>query len=201
MQIPLALPPFSSVNDAVMRRALPVFVGIIALALPLSAQDHSGVDTITREDLDHTGAVDAGSALSLARPDLFSRSDSAALVHGLPVLTLLDGRRFPVTELGRMGMTTLDVVPVGFLRAVEVQKAGSLRHGADTTTGVVNLVTNRIYTGGEVGVFYGKSTGKYGREEFSTYLVGGVGNEKFNITAGVSYTEVDEKIPRRRFRD
>ena len=149
------------------------------------------------EELRITGEVETGPALTLYRPDLFSRVDGSVLIHGLPVLTLLDGRRFLIgSELGRMGMTPLDLVPVAFLSAVEVQKTGpSLMHGADSPGGVVYLRLNRNYTGGEVGVFYGKSSGKYGREDMEAYIIGGVGNDKFHITAGAAYQESSGRVP------
>jgi len=43
--------------------------------------------------------------------------------------------------------------------------------------------------GGEFGVFYGKSDGKYGTDLFQSYIIGGVGNDKFNISAGAMYEE------------
>ncbi len=142
-------------------------------------------DALVRGDLEETGAVEIGSALSLARPDLFSRVDSTALIRGLPVLTLLDGRRFPIsTELGRMGMTPFEFLPVAFLSAVHVQKGGnSLRHGSDGAGGTVDLRLNRLQTAGEVGFFYGRSDGKYGREDYSAHIIGSVGTDRFNITA------------------
>ena len=172
-----------------IRRALPVILGLLAACSPLLAQ--TSPESITRAELDAVGAVETTPALSLARPDLFSGVDSATLIYELPVLTLLDGRRFPLSsELGRMGMTPFDIFPVAFLSAVEVQKAApSLRYGSDTAGGVVNLRTNRIYTGGEVGFFYGRSDGKYGREDYSAHIIGGVGNDKFNVTFGAAYHE------------
>ena len=63
-------------------------------------------------------------------------------------------------------------------------------YGTDRPGGIVNLQLRRnYYSGGEVGVFYGKSGGKYGREDFQTYIIGGIGNEKFQITAGAVYQE------------
>lgn len=157
------------------------------------------METITREDLEKTGEVETGPALTLERPDLFSSVDSTALIHGLPVLTLLDGRRFPASDLGRMGMTPFDLVPVAFLTAVDVQTVGvAPRFGTDGPGGVVNLRTRTFDYGGEVGFMYGRSTGKYGREDYSTYIIGGVGNEKFNITAGAYYHESTWRAPRRR---
>jgi outer membrane receptor protein involved in Fe transport len=179
-------------------RALPVILAFVALCLPVDAE--ASGEWITRSELDQTGSVEASLALSLGRPDLFYGTDSATLVHGLPVLTVLDGRRFPIsTELGRMGMTPFDVFPVAFLRAVEVQKtAPSLRYGSDTAGGVLNLRTNRIYTGGEVGLFYGRSDGKYGREDFSAHIIGGIGTDKFNITVGAAYHDSSVRVDRRR---
>lgn len=172
-----------------VKRALSVVFGIVALCLPVAAQD---VDSYSANQLRITGEPDAGPALSLYRPDVFSSIDGTTLIHGLPVLTLLDGRRFPISgELGRMGMAPLDVMPLAFLTAVNMQKHhASTSAGSDATSGVVDLRLNRNYgTFGEVGVFYGKAGGKYGREDFQSYIVGGVGNEHIQITAGASYEE------------
>ena len=56
--------------------------------------------------------------------------------------------------------------------------------------------TDRIHASGEVGFLYGKSSGKYGREDFQTYIIGTVGNEKFSITAGVLHQESSGRLPR-----
>ena len=161
------------------------------------------LETISRDQLAKTGAVNVGPALSLARPDLFHGADSTSLVRGLPVLTLIDGRPFASsTELKWMGLSALDVLPVAYLKAVDVHKVGaSPRFGTEGPGGVVNLRTNPIYTGGEMGVFYGRSTGKYGREDYSAYVVGGIGTDKFNITVGASYHESTARFPRRRSGD
>lgn len=179
------------------KRTFAVALGLLALCLPLAAQDTA---FISPEQLRATGELETSSALTLNRPDLFTTVDGSVLIHGLPVLTLLDGRRFPINnELGRMGMSALDLVPVAFLRGVEVQKVhASPAAGSEGTGGVVNLQLRRDYvTGGEVGVFYGKSSGKYGREDFQTYVVGTVANDKISITAGAAYTESSGHIPRR----
>ena len=44
--------------------------------------------------------------------------------------------------------------------------------------------------GGEIGFLYGKSTGSgFGREDFTGYVIGTVGNDKFSITAGYAHQE------------
>ena len=57
---------------------------------------------------------------------------------------------------------------------------------------------NKIRWGGEVGFLYGKSTGKYGREDFAGYIMGTVGNEKFSINVGYLRQETTFNVPRRR---
>jgi outer membrane receptor protein involved in Fe transport len=175
-----------------IKRALAAVLGFLSLCLPLAAQD----ETITLEQLRQTGALDVPSALALYQPNIFSTVDGSILIHGLPVLTLLDGRRFPISsELGRMGMTPLDLFPVAFLSTVNVQKVNaSPIYGTDSSGGVVNLRLNRDYSGGEVGLFYGR--GKHGREDKEAYILSGVGDEKFQITVGAAYEESSGRVLR-----
>jgi outer membrane receptor protein involved in Fe transport len=168
-----------------VKRALLVVVGLLGFCLPLAAQD----ETITRGDLEETGALDVPRALALYQPNIFSTLDGSILLHGLPALTLLDGRRFPISgELGRTAISPLAIFPLAFLNAVDVQKVGSSPlYGTDAPGGVVNYRLNRYYSGGEIGLFYGR--GEHGREEKQAYMIGGVGDDKFQITAGAAYQE------------
>ena len=184
-----------------MRRAFSAVLGFLGLCLPLAAQqtnlpDQTDDETITLEQLQITGAVDAASALALYQPDTFSASGNSVLIYGFQTLTLLDGRRFSISgPLGRL--TPVDLFPVAFLKAVDVQKINaSPMYGTDSPGGVVNLRLNRDFSGGEFGVFYGKSSGKFGREDKQAYILGGVGNEKFQMTAGAVYEESSGKVPR-----
>jgi outer membrane receptor protein involved in Fe transport len=175
-----------------MKRAFAAVVVLVGVCLSANAEVISG------ERLRNSGAPDTATALSLHRPDVFSTVDGSVLIHSLPALALLDGRRLPVSDLGRMGWPTLDVVPLGFVNRVDVQKIGSSpRFGSDAPGGVVNLITKRYHTGGEVGMFYGRSGGKHGREDFSAYITGGIGNEYFNLTVGVAYHESEVRVPGR----
>jgi outer membrane receptor protein involved in Fe transport len=117
--------------------------------------------------------------------------DGAVLIHELPVLTLLDGRRFPISNsLGRMGMTPLSFFPVALVESVDAQKvSASPRYGSDAVGGLLNLRLNRVQTGGEVGVFYGKSGGKYSSEDFETHIIGTLATDRVQITAGAAYQE------------
>ncbi|MBA2623762.1 MAG: TonB-dependent receptor plug domain-containing protein [Chthoniobacterales bacterium] len=185
----------SDVTFLMINRAFLAVMGVLSLCLSVTAQTISpqlvAFEAIAPEQLRLTGAVEAAPALALYRPDVFSTAHGSVLIHGLPALSLLDGRRFPISsEVSRMGMTPLDLLPTAFLSAVEVQKIGaSPVYGSDAPGGAVNLRLNRIQTGGEVGFFYGRSEGKYGREDTQAYIIGGVGNEKFQITAGAAFQE------------
>lgn len=55
---------------------------------------------------------------------------------------------------------------------------------------------DKIQFGGEMGFLYGKSSGKYGREDFSSYIIGTIGNDKFSITAGFLHQESSGRYPR-----
>ena len=188
-------------NSLMIRRAFPAVLGLLGFCLPLAAQEtnrpeQTDDETITLEQLQSTGAVDIAPALALYQPDSFSVSGNSVLIHGFPALTLLDGRRFSISgPLGRL--TPLDFFPVAFLRAVDVQKINSSPiYGTDSPGGVVNLQLRRDFSGGEFGVFYGKSSGKFGREDKQAYILGNVGNEKFQITAGAAYEESSGRVPR-----
>ena len=69
----------------------------------------------------------------------------------------------------------------------------------DSVDRVIDLQSpSRIRFGGEVGFLYGKSTGKYGREDFAGYIIGTVVNEKFSINVGYYRQETEFSVPRRR---
>ncbi len=169
-------------------RVLPVLLALLGLGTPLYAQ--SPVDVFTADQLRLTGEVSTAPALAFYRPDILSIVDGALLIHSLPVLTLLDGRRFPLSgDLTARGLNPLQTVPVAFLSAVRVDKNVSPAYGSGGPGGVVNLELNRSYSGGEAGVFYGASGGKYGREDFQSYIRGGVGNGSFQISGGAAYSQ------------
>jgi hypothetical protein len=57
-------------------------------------------------------------------------------------------------------------------------------------------VQSRYHVSGEMGAAYGVSTGKYGAESETGYIVGTVGNDKVQITAGASYENTTFHVPR-----
>ena len=69
----------------------------------------------------------------------------------------------------------------------------------DSLDRIIELdAAKKIRFGGEAGIFYGKSTGKYGREDFIRYISGTIGNEYFSINVGYLRQETTFDISRRR---
>ncbi len=173
-----------------IRRAAPAVFGLLGLCLPLAAQQAvpSG-----------EAGAETGPAVTLYQPDIFSTVDSSVLIHSLPVPTIWEGGRLPVSLApGPMSMASLGFLPVAFMTAVQVPRSNAYPvSGKDGPMGVVDSRLSGVYVGGEVGVFYGSSSGKFGGNDFQTYIEGTVGNDKLQITAGAAYEQSNVRIPRR----
>ena len=179
-----------------IKRAVLVGLAFLALCIPLSAQQTN-----------RTGEFDTAASLALYRPEIFSTVDSSVLIHDLPVLTLLDGQRLPVSsEMGRMGTAPLDLPSLAYVSAANVRKVNAASaHRTDgkdfgtdgkDSSAEVSSPLNPVYYGGEVGVLYGRSSGKFGGDVLQTYILGEVGNEKVHITVGAAYEESSGRLPR-----
>jgi hypothetical protein len=185
-------------NSLMLKRALAGVLGFLSLCLSLAAQQTQD-KTIALEQSRNSSALDAASALTLSQSDIFGTVDSSILIHGLPVPILTDGRHFPVSgELARMGMMPVDLFPIAFLSAVEMPMASnSPTRRTDSPGELETLRLNRdLYSSGEMGFSYGTTIGKFGYETKQGYIMGTVGNDKFQITAGASYQESSFRIPR-----
>ena len=146
-------------------------------------------------------------ALGQQPTELFTTVDSAALVHQLPMQEFLDGRLPGSTPLGRMGTAPVANFPMGLVSAAPRQKAstGSAsvkdpKDGKDyaSAEALAAEKASLAFTGGEVGFMYGHSSGKFGGDEFTSYIMGGVGNDKMQINVGASYQEFNGHFSRSR---
>jgi len=113
-----------------------------------------------------------------------------------PSLSLADQDRFFFsTSFGAMQATS-NFLPT-FSPVGPRSVAPAMLDSKDSPDNVMEFKsTDRVRAGGEVGFLYGKSTGKYGREDFQTYIIGTVGNDKFSITAGYLHQESSGQVPR-----
>jgi hypothetical protein len=147
-------------------------------------------------------AFDPSFTLGLYRPGIIGAAAGSALLPVRPGLTLLDGDDL----LPEIGLAPLDLFPVASsdvaaeqkVNATTVHRSTRKNSGTDGKDSPVEIVSppwNRIYYGGEVGVFYGRWNGKYGGDIVETYFRGDVGNEKFHIGVGAAYGELNSNLP------
>jgi hypothetical protein len=156
-----------------IKGAIPAALGFFALCLPLGAQQLSGPERLLL----------GGTALD------YAQSPWVSLENRDPFLFS--------TAFGSMR-------PVeNYLPAFDPSEKLSYAapRTADSKNPVDNIVEltapSRFYYGGELGFLYGKSTGKYGREDFSSYILGTIGTEHFQLTAGFLHQETTFNFPRR----
>jgi hypothetical protein len=183
---------FLALNSLMTKRALWGVVALLAVSFSALGQQVTGA-----------GAFDP--VFAFYRPDFFTTVDSAALVRQLPMTEFLDGRLPGSTPLGRMGTAPVANFPMALVSAEPRQKgkAGSAsvtdpKDGKDysSTEAMAVEKASLAWTGGEIGFMYGHSSGKFGGDEFSSYITGGVGNEHMQINVGASYEEFNGRIPR-----
>jgi len=129
--------------------------------------------------------VDTSSTLALDQSDFFKRVDSYALIQALPLP--IQSNLFPAESLSLGEMKEVTASP---------RRRSAARDPKDfvdnkDVSGRALVPSHPFYYGGEVGVFYGHATGKFGGDAFGGYAIGTVGNDKLQITAGSSYEEFD----------
>jgi len=185
-----------------IKSALILGLGFFGFCLPLAAQQTSHIErskaqTTALRQL-RPSALDTPARLTLSRPQVLSGIRDSALSDDLLMLSFLDEQRLPVLgELGSIGMAPLDSFQDDLPSAADVEQAiAAPLDGKDSPSEIVSSPLSPIYYSGELGVFYGRSSGKFGREIMQTYFLGEVGNEKFHIMVGAAYEESNGRLPR-----
>jgi hypothetical protein len=200
---------YLDVNYAMVKRALCVAVGLLAALLPAVAQQPHR--SSIREPSRSNSVLSAPLSLSLYRPKILGAAESSLLLHNGSVPLWLDGPELSNGIVGpsygfasswvQLGFTPADFLPAAFLGGVQPAQRPSAGRvhttdgkdlgadGKDSPDEMLSSPANPIYCGGEVGFLYGRWSGKGGGDMWETYVVGTVGNDKFQITAGASYDE------------
>jgi hypothetical protein len=178
----------SALNSPMFKRAFGV-AGFLALCFPLAAQQ----------------PFDSASTFIFYRPEIVTSVDSSDLLRELPMAKFLDGRLPGSTALGRMGTAPVANFPMALVNAEPRKKGNSVsgpvrdpKDGKDYSSTELLAVekASLAWTGGEIGFMYGHSSGKFGGDEFTSYITGGVGNEHLQINVGASYQEFNGRLPR-----
>ncbi|MEY2565193.1 MAG: hypothetical protein QOH88_3386 [Verrucomicrobiota bacterium] len=161
------------------QRALFAVAGFLGICLSVSAQQPQSPEQIQSE------------GLALNRP-----------YPNLQPLSLADREFFFFsTAFGEMRPTT-DFLPpfnpIGtqnYYSPISPSRRNALNNSVENSSVEMRQAADPIRFGGEMGVLYGRSSGKYGREDFQTYIIGTVGTEKFSITAGFLHQESNGRGP------
>jgi hypothetical protein len=155
------------------KRALSAVAGFLALCVSLSAQPTQSPEQFLFD----------GSTLN--RPFL-----------GLAPLSLADQERVSFMSAFTW-QTPLDFLPPFSPpepQSAEVSTTSERRNSVDRSLEM--RAPDRVYFSGQMGFLYGTSSGKYGREDFQSYIFGTVGTDKFSITAGILHQESSGHVPR-----
>ena len=187
-----------------IKRALVIALGFLGFCLPLTAQQASRVKRSKAEtepplgQLRRPSALDTPARLTLSRPESFSAMHDSVLADDLMMLTLSVGQRLSASsELGPVGMPPLDYFQGDLPSAAQVEQPNAAPvDGKDSPSEIVGSPLSPFYYSGEIGVFYGRSSGKFGREIMQTYFLGEVGNDKFFIRVGAAHEESNGRVPR-----
>jgi hypothetical protein len=172
-----------------MKRAILAGIGFIGACVSVSAQQ----------------PFDSASTFMFYRPEIFTSVDSSDLVRELPMTQFLDGRLPGSTALGRMGTASVANFPMALASTEPRHKGNSAsgpvrdpKDGKDYSSAESLAVekASLVWTGGEIGFYYGHSTGKFGADEIGSYITGGVGNEHMQINVGAAYQEFNGRLPR-----
>ncbi len=178
------------------KSALVLAAGFIGVVYSSSAQDECHPEVIAPS---FAALSQPGSSLR-ANPDSAIRSRNIILVNAydnLPSLTLADrGLFFFPRTFGWIEAEQPDLLPA-FSAQQSFRVASRSEPSRNVGDKALDLIPRFDYAGGEVGVFYGKSTGKFDREVKQGYILGEVIDGNTHITVGASYQESNGHLPRR----
>jgi hypothetical protein len=176
-----------------MRRSLAVAVGFFAVCFPVAAQQANS-----------PRVTDPAFELRLYQPKTFSANASSLLFHKGPVRAWSDGGQLASeTALVEIGMGPLDLPPLTYFspngfgpastskgRAASDSRPENFgKDGKDWPDEIMVPPPDPIYYGGEIGFLYGHSIGKGSGDMMESYILGQVGNDHFQITAGAEYEQ------------
>ena len=181
-------------NSHMIGRVLSIAAGLLGICFAVAAQQANSSGPTQSEH---------AAALSLYQPKILSVKNSSLLFRKGPVRAWSDGGQLvSETALAEIGMVSLDLFPVAYLppnasgaatakkgSATSDSPSGNFGPDGKDLTGMMILPTDQVYYGGEVGILYGRWTGKGGGDLMQSYILGTVGNDKFQISVGAEYEE------------
>ena len=169
----------------------------------------SPVTIITAEDMKIEGNFTVADALRNSTFNSFGsfseRSGSSAQSQATinlrgagsrRTLVLLDGKHFPGSPTMGGASANLNAIPMSAVERIEILTDGaSSTYGSDALAGVVNVILKKNYEGLEFNVGVGsrdRDRAKQGTTSREFSILGGVSNDKGNVTFSFDYQQRDE---------
>jgi hypothetical protein len=187
-----------AVNSFMTKTALLAVVALLGFSVSLSAQQLSRTtankrDAITLAQLYRIDRSISGSGVF--QPNRFSSLDNPFLVGGFPSWgTFLSRDNFSLSTAFNLIGTGPTFLPTSYAMA-QPRTILSSESDKDSPEQAFDVRPN-YYVTGEVGFLYGRSSGKFGGDYLNGYIIGEVGNDRFNITVGASHEEWNGRVPR-----
>jgi hypothetical protein len=181
-----------------IKRVLFAVTASLGVCFSLFARETAILDSVQSASfkLNQVSASDMveGRAALPQRTVSFSTLHSAW--YGSGPLTLVDGRVFSFST----AFGWIEARPGGFLPAFIAKQLPAVTPAKTLAPypggEAVDLVHEFDYVGGEVGVFYGRSIGKFNRQVEQGFILGEVGNGDTHIAVGMSYEHSSGNAPR-----
>jgi hypothetical protein len=179
-----------------IKRALLAGALIFGVCFSLSAQESTTSSPAASFLFNRVSPSDMveGRAALLQRTGSFRTLNNAW--YGSGPLTLVDARLFSFPS----AFGWVEATPGDFLPAFTAEALPRLTPvttlARDSSGKAVDLSPKVDYVGGEVGVFYGRSTGKSSREVEQGYILGEVVDGNTHIMVGGSYEHSSGNAPR-----
>ncbi len=170
------------------------------------------VQTVTREDIDKSGVTTAAELLKSISANSNGLSDGASITDGTSgqrgfnsanlrgigtssTLVLLNGRRLAnFAAPGDAAGVDLNNIPAAAIQRVEVLKDGaSAIYGTDAIGGVINFITRKDYTGGDLSLYLaGTQHGGAGKKAASISAgYGDLERQGFNLMGVLDVQKLD----------
>ena len=178
----------SNVSSAASALAVPV-VTIDAMQIQDSGVSTSALDILRKTIPSISGIGSENANIATAT----NYGGAQMLIHGLPVLVLINGHRVSTTSAEAVGANSfvdLNLIPPSAIQSIDVlQDGASAIYGSDALGGVINIILKKDYTGFDTHVHWGESpnTGHYTERTFS--IVGGAADAKNSITVSAEFTQ------------
>ncbi len=176
-------------------RLLFAVAGFLGLCFSLAAQEAPPAGQPAALALNELGPDSLGNA----RSTLGKSTEILNYAYDdLPSLSLADRARFAFPS----AYAWIEATPAALAPASNLQDPPRVNQPARATLAreasprPVDLLPKFDYASSEVGVFYGKSTGKYGREVKQGYLTSEIVDGNTHISVGISYQESTRNVPR-----